>query len=82
MRYRFARPRRYIQGQILSLSWARYDLAKRGMIRLMPPDRNVAKLHEDYEHMQNMIFGELPNFDAILKSISNLENEINIRGSV
>ena len=36
--------------------WARYDLAGRGTMRLMPPEYNVEKLRDDYEHMQNMIF--------------------------
>ena len=57
--------------------WARYDLAKRGTMRLMPPEYNLAKLREDYEHMQNMIFGEKPEFDVILGAIGRLENDIN-----
>ena len=57
--------------------WARYDLAKRGTMRLMPPDHNVQKLRDDYEHMQNMIFGEKPEFEAILEEIANLEKTIN-----
>lgn len=58
-------------------SWARYDLAKRGTMRLMPPKYNLSKLREDYEHMQNMIFGEKPSFDTILEAIGRLENDIN-----
>ena len=58
--------------------WARYDLAKRGTMRLMPPKYNVAKLRDDYAHMQNMIFGEKPEFDEILSEIERLEKEINI----
>ncbi len=57
--------------------WARYDLAKRGTMRLMPPDYHMDKLREDYEHMQNMLFGEKPSFERILKSIENLEAMIN-----
>ena len=57
--------------------WARYDLAKRGTMRLMPPEYNVTKLEDDYAHMQNMIFGEKPDFDEILLSIKTLEEEIN-----
>ena len=57
--------------------WARYDLAKRGTMRLMPPEYNVQKLREDYEHMQNMIFGDKPEFDTVLQVIEKLENEIN-----
>lgn len=58
-------------------SWAQYNLAKPGTMRLMPPEYNIPKLYEDYEHMQNMIFGEKIDFDVILDGISNLEDEIN-----
>ena len=57
--------------------WARYDLAKRGTMRLMPPDYNLDKLRDDYEHMQNMLFGEKPNFEEIMYGIAKLETEIN-----
>lgn len=58
-------------------SWAQYNLAKPGTIQLMPPEYNIPKLYEDYEHMQNMIFGEKIEFDVILDGISKLEDEIN-----
>ena len=57
--------------------WARYDLAKPGTMRLMPPEYNVPKLMDDYEHMQNMVFGEKPDFDIILFCIQKLGSEIN-----
>ena len=57
--------------------WARYDLAKRGTMRLMPPEYNIEKLRDDYEHMQNMIFGEKPSFEEILDGIQKLETEMN-----
>ena len=57
--------------------WARYDPARRGTMRLMPPEYNIAKFRDDYEHMQNMIFGEKPKFDTILSETQKLENEIN-----
>lgn len=57
--------------------WARYEEAKIGTIRLMPPERNLQALRDDYAHMQNMIFGEKPDFAEILKSIEQLEKEIN-----
>lgn len=58
--------------------WARYDLAKRGSMRLMPPDYNLDKLRDDYEHMQNMLFGEKPSFEKIMDGIAKLEAEINL----
>lgn len=57
--------------------WARYDLAMRGTMRLMPPEYNLDKLRDDYEHMQNMLFGIKPSFDEIMEGIAKLETEIN-----
>ncbi len=57
--------------------WARYDLAKRGTMKLLPPDYNMAKLRSDYEHMQNMLFGIKPSFDEIMNAMAQLEEEIN-----
>jgi hypothetical protein len=59
--------------------WARYDLAKRGSMRLMPPDYNLDKLRDDYEHMQNMLFGHKPSFEEIMEGISILEADINLQ---
>lgn len=57
--------------------WARYDLAKRGTMRLMPPEYNISKLRADYDHMQNMLFGDKPSFEEIMDGIAKLESEIN-----
>lgn len=57
--------------------WARYDLAKRGTMKLLPPEYNITKLRSDYEHMQNMLFGEKPSFEEIINGIADLEKEIN-----
>lgn len=57
--------------------WARYDLANPGSMKLMPPDFNISKLRADYEHMQNMLFGEKPTFEEIMDGIARLEAEIN-----
>ena len=58
--------------------WARYDLAKRGTMRLIPPDYNLDKLRDDYEHMQNMLFGYKPSFEEVMEGIARLEIEINL----
>ena len=34
-------------------------------------------LRDDYEHMQNMLFGDKPSFEEIISCISKLEEEIN-----
>ncbi len=58
--------------------WARYDLAKVGTMKLMPPEHNLQALKDDYNHMQNMIFGNKPDFDVILNGLEQLEKEINV----
>lgn len=58
-------------------SWARYDEAKPGAMKLIPSEKNIKALYEDYEHMKNMIYGEKPDFDIILAAMQILENEIN-----
>lgn len=58
-------------------NWARYDLAKFGSIRLMPPEHSIESLKDDYKAMQSMIYGVCPPFDKILQVIEELEKEIN-----
>lgn len=56
---------------------AHYELAKPGTMRLLPPKDCLAVLQEDYGHMQNMLFGPKPSFEAILDCVARLEQEIN-----
>ena len=58
-------------------SWARYEDAKPGSIKLMPPTHSIKILEDDYIHMQGMIFGNKPDLKEILDGIQTLENEIN-----
>ena len=44
----------------------------------MPPSYNLVKLRDDYEHMQNMLFGEKPSFEEIMDGIANIDEEINM----
>jgi hypothetical protein len=56
---------------------AHYELAKPGTLRLMPPDRYMDAIHDDYQHMKNMIFGKKPEFEEILSCIATMEKDIN-----
>jgi hypothetical protein len=58
-------------------SWARYDLARRGNLRLLPPVSRVPELERDYRNMGVMIFGDQPPFDTITEALAGLEEEIN-----
>lgn len=56
---------------------ARYELAKPGTLKLLPPVECMTSLHRDYNHMQNMIFGKKPTLSEILVSLMDLETKIN-----
>lgn len=58
-------------------AWAKYEDARAGSLRLVPPDRLVAELRKDYEDMGPMFFGDPPEFDTILDHLRALENRIN-----
>ncbi len=53
-----------------------YDLACEGILKLVPPDSVRSALRKDYGSMADMIFGNPPNFDDVLKDISELETEL------
>jgi hypothetical protein len=58
-------------------AWARYDLARPGSFRVVPPETRIAALARDYRNMGVMIFGEPPAFDTIMETLAALEQEIN-----
>jgi nucleotidyltransferase AbiEii toxin of type IV toxin-antitoxin system len=57
--------------------WARYDLAKLGSVKLMPPVHVIGILRQDYAQMKEMIYGDYPSFKDIMSSIKQLEDDIN-----
>lgn len=58
-------------------SWARYNEARIGTVKLLPPDYNLNVLKKDYENMQIMIFKNSPSFQEIIDVLYLLELEIN-----
>ena len=63
--------------QIYPRAWARYDLAQRGTLKLLPPNHQLDAIRRDYAEMREMIFGTYPTFDEILEALAELETEIN-----
>lgn len=43
----------------------------------MPPEEVTGLIEQDYNAMQNMIFGDTPGFSEMMDAIQNLEREIN-----
>lgn len=58
-------------------TWARYDLAKAGTMRLVPEGHVLAAIEADYRAMVNMIFGDMPDIREIMRVLQRLQNEIN-----
>ncbi len=57
--------------------WARYDLAKKGTLKLVPVQYRIDELEKDYKAMQDMLFGHKPSFNKIMDSLRELEKKIN-----
>src|SRR5271157_3241545 len=58
---------------------ARYELAKKGTLRLVPGPQLEEALRRDYEKMREMYFGQEPDFDAVMTDIRELERAFNER---
>ena len=58
-------------------AWAQYQEAVPGTLKLIPPEYRIPALLNDYEAMKDMLYGDIPSFDTIMKSVRQLENEIN-----
>jgi len=57
--------------------WARYEEAKPGSPRLLPPTHHLNELQRDYRAMRGMLFGAVPTFDEITAGLAALERSIN-----
>ncbi len=64
------------KGKFYPRRWARYDLAKEGIIKLFPAKHSIDELKKDYEKMHAMIYGDYPKFEDILDCIMALEKII------
>ena len=56
---------------------AKYDEAKPGSLRLVPPVSRHAELREDYTKMREMIFDEPPSFEHLLAVLTEIQRQIN-----
>jgi hypothetical protein len=59
--------------------WAKYDEARPGTLRLLPPDFRLPELKKDYDKMQIMMFDKSPSFQEIMDILLELESTINNR---
>jgi hypothetical protein len=68
------------KGQFFGSGWAKYDLAKPGTFRLVPPEHRLPGLKRDYEAMREMYLSEPVAFDEVLSALAELERRINEAG--
>ena len=59
-------------------AWARYSEAVSATLKLIPPSYRLDALQEDYTAMRNMLYGEIPSFETIIKAVGELEKEIHV----
>ena len=65
------------KGRFFPSSWARYDTAKPGTFRLVPPDFRMSELEKDYRDMQPMFLNEPPSFENVIDQLKRLEQRLN-----
>ena len=59
-------------------AWVDYSTHKPGTFRLSPPSDHLANWRSDYQAMLGpMFFGEVPDFDEIMKAVSEFEKTFN-----
>ncbi len=58
-------------------AWAKYEEAKVGTFKILPPEFRYKELKSDYDSMRSMIFDKYLEFDEIMKILKNLEEDIN-----
>lgn len=57
-------------------AWANYDSATFAGLKLQPSAAHTDALAADYKQMQEMLFGDKPSFERILKALITLECEV------
>lgn len=59
------------------IKWAKYEEILNGRLKLIPDELRLHELVKDYKDMAEMIYGDYPSFEAIIKGLQALEKEIN-----
>lgn len=62
------------KSRFFARSWARYDLAKPGTFRLVPPEFRLSELEADYAKMRPMFLAEPPPFAEIIEGVRGLRH--------
>lgn len=60
-------------------NWANYEEALKNKIKLLPIEKRLIELEQDYKYMEEMLYGNYPTFKELIEVIRTLENEINLK---
>ena len=63
-------------------SWANYETARKGTLKLLPTARVLKELEKDYVLMEAMLFKDVPDWKLILSTIEGFEQKFNANLSV
>ena len=58
-------------------AWMKFDLAIPGSFKIVPYDNLLKALDRDYQAMQGMMLGDVPDFKDLVKTLDRLESAIN-----
>ncbi len=65
------------KSRFFTSSWAHYERAVPGTLRLVPPDARLPEVRRDYSAMEPMFLSPPPDFDIILATLREAELAIN-----
>lgn len=65
------------KSRFFSSSWASYETATPGSLRLVPPPHRESALVQDYARMESMFLDTPPSFDEVLEVLREAEATIN-----
>lgn len=63
--------------QFYPVGWASYDTATPAQLKLLPATEHMDMLKKDYQAMQEMLFGLVPDFVTLMNDLQKLQNTIN-----
>jgi hypothetical protein len=65
------------KSRVFARKWARYELAKPGSFRLVPPPGRLKTLEKDYVAMRPMFLSEPQTFEQMMAVLAEGEKRIN-----
>ncbi len=68
------------KGRFFASSWAHYETAQPGSLRLVPPTERLAALARDYAQMEPMFLAPQPTFAELMDQLAQAEKALNAAG--